>query len=64
MNYAMLLKTLVEAEGRRDDESLPFGVRVRSAETAAICNEKLAMAGMTREQLVAAARQNRSKSHA
>jgi len=51
MTYAMLLLMLVEAEGRRDDESLPADVRVRSSESVSLCKQRMAMEGITRTQL-------------
>ena len=47
----MLLLMLVEAEGRRDDESLPADVRVRSSESVSLCKQRMAMEGITRTQL-------------
>lgn len=51
MTYAMLLLMLVEAEGRRDDESLPADVRARSSESVSLCKQRMAMEGITRTQL-------------
>ncbi len=51
MTYAMLLLMLVEAEGRRDDESLPADVRARSSESVSLCKQRMAMEGITRTKL-------------
>ena len=51
MTYAMLLLMLVEAEGRRDDDSLPADVRARSSESVSLCKQRMAMEGITRTQL-------------
>lgn len=51
MTYAMLLLMLVEAEGRRDDKSLPADVRARSSESVSLCKQRMAMEGITRTQL-------------
>lgn len=52
----MLLKILVEAEGRRDDATLPQEVRGRSAETVSLCEQRMVMEGLTRSQLEEIAR--------
>lgn len=57
MTFSMLLKILQEAEARRDDASLPHEVRDRSAETVALCKQRMAMEGLTREQLTELAAQ-------
>jgi len=51
LTHAMLLQFLVEAEARRDDDTLPADVRARSAETAALCEQRMATEGLTRAQL-------------
>ena len=51
MTFSMLLQILQEAEARRDDASLPQEVRDRSAETVSLCKQRMAMEGLTREQL-------------
>ncbi|MBV7542034.1 hypothetical protein [Acidovorax sp. sic0104] len=51
LTFSMLLQMLVEAEGRRDDIDFPKDVRERSAETVALCNERLAKEGITRAEL-------------
>jgi hypothetical protein len=52
MTYTDLYQILVEAEMRRDDESLPRDVRGRSAETVSICEEKLVREGLSRKRLI------------
>lgn len=52
----MLLQILVEAEARRDDETLPAEVRDRSAETVSLCKQRMAAEGLTRDQLERLAR--------
>ena len=51
MTYALLLQLLTEAEGRRDDDTLPTEVRERSAETVSLCKQRMASEGVTRHQL-------------
>lgn len=51
MTHKMLLQILVEAEARRDDETLPDEVRERSAETVSLCKQRMAMEGLTRDAL-------------
>ena len=51
MTYALLLQLLIEAEQRRDDESLPKDVRERSTETVSLCKQRMASEGITRHQL-------------
>ncbi|WMR34737.1 hypothetical protein [Metapseudomonas otitidis] len=51
MTYALLLQLLIEAEQRRDDESLPQDVRDRSIETVSLCKQRMASEGITRHQL-------------
>ena len=51
MTFSMLLQILLEAEERRDDVSLPQDVRDRSAETVPLCKQRMALEGLTREQL-------------
>ncbi len=51
MTYGILLQVLEEAEARRDDTSLPQDVRNRSAETVELCKQRMAMEGVTRDQL-------------
>ncbi len=50
LSHALLLTILVEAEGRRDDASLPQEARERSAETVSLCKQRMAMEGLTRSQ--------------
>lgn len=57
MTFSMLLQILQEAEARRDDASLPKEVRDRSAETVSLCKQRMAMEGLTREQLAELAAQ-------
>lgn len=57
MTFSMLLQILQEAEARRDDASLPQEVRDRSAETVSLCKQRMAMEGLTREQLTELAAQ-------
>ncbi len=57
MTFSMLLQILQEAEARRDDASLPQEVRDRSAETVSLCKQRMAMEGLTREQLAELAAQ-------
>ena len=51
LTHAMLLQMLVEAEARRDDQTLPQEVRDRSAETVSLCKQRMAKEGLTRAQL-------------
>lgn len=51
MTYSMFLQALLEAEARRDDESLPQDVRDRSTETVALCYERMMNEGLSRQQL-------------
>lgn len=51
MTYSMFLQILLEAEARRDAEWLPQEVRDRSAETVALCHERMTNEGLTRQQL-------------
>lgn len=51
MTYSMFLRALLEAEARRDDASLPQDVRDRSAETVALCYERMMDEGLSRQQL-------------
>lgn len=51
MTYAGFNQILIEAEARRDDESLPAGVRFRSAMTAGLCTGRMRREGLTRERL-------------
>lgn len=51
MTFETLWQLLCEAEARRDDESLPNDVRERSAETVALCKQRMAREGLTRSQL-------------
>ncbi|MEJ6003724.1 hypothetical protein [Paucibacter soli] len=48
---SMLLQMLTEAEARRDDVTLPADVRERSAETASLCQQRMAMEGLNRDRL-------------
>ena len=57
MTFSMLLQILQEAEARSDDASLPQEVRDRSAETVSLCKQRMAMEGLTREQLTELAAQ-------
>ena len=52
MTYADLYQILIEAEARRDNESIPADVRTRSAETVSLVKERMAKEGLTRSQLV------------
>ncbi|WP_396330416.1 hypothetical protein [Burkholderia anthina] len=52
LTYADFYQILIEAEARRDDESLPRDVRDRSAETAALCGERMEREGLTRQKLI------------
>jgi hypothetical protein len=56
MTYAMLLQILEEAEQRRDHPAWPADVRQRSAETVALCEERMQREGISRAQLVTLAR--------
>lgn len=51
LTHAMLLQMLVEAEARRDDQTLPQEVRDRSAETVSLCEQRMAKEGLSRAQL-------------
>ena len=51
MTYADLYQILVEAEYRRDDETIPDPVRFRSGMTVELCKERMRREGLTREQL-------------
>lgn len=51
MTYRDLWLILVEAEARRDDETLPADVRARSAETVGLCEQRMHNEGLTRAQL-------------
>ena len=51
LTHSMLLRMLVEAEARRDDETLPQDARARSAETVSLCKQRLAMEGLNRDRL-------------
>jgi type VI protein secretion system component VasF len=51
LTHAMLLQMLVEAEARRDDQTLPQEVRDRSTETVSLCKQRMAKEGLTRAQL-------------
>lgn len=51
LTYTLLLLVLVEAEARRDDETLPQEARDRSAETVSLCCLRMAKEGLTRSQL-------------
>jgi hypothetical protein len=55
MTFADLWQILIEAEARRDDETLPLDVRERSGETVSLCKERMAREGLTRDQLKALA---------
>lgn len=52
MTYADLYQILIEAEARRDDESLPADVSARSAEMVSLVKERMAKEGLTRTQLL------------
>lgn len=51
LTHSMLLQMLVEAEARRDEDTLPQDVRDRSAETVSFCKLRMAKEGLTRTQL-------------
>ena len=51
MTYADLYQILIEAECRRDDESLPADVRFRSGISAELAAERMRREGLTRDQL-------------
>jgi hypothetical protein len=51
MTYRDLHQILTEAEQRRDDPNWPENIRQNSAETVALCEQRLLREGMTREQL-------------
>lgn len=51
LTHSMLLQMLVEAEVRRDDETLPQEVRERSAETVSLCEQRMDKEGLTRAHL-------------
>lgn len=55
MTFADLWQILIEAEARRDDETLPADVRKRSAETVSLALERMAREGLTRAQVKALA---------
>ncbi|WP_321935387.1 hypothetical protein [Paraburkholderia sp. J8-2] len=52
MTYADFYQILIEAEQRRDDETLPHEVRGRSEETVSLCKERMAREGLTRDRLI------------
>lgn len=51
MEWKMLWQCLIEAEERRDNPNWPQRVRDNSAETVSLCKQRMAMEGITREQL-------------
>lgn len=51
MTYGDLYQILIEAEARRDDETLPQDVRERSAETVSLCKQRMAKEGLNRDRL-------------
>lgn len=51
MTDHMLWLCLSEAEGRKNDKSLPIDARIRSSETYAICLRAAADRGLTYDQL-------------
>lgn len=51
LDYSMFLQILTEAESRRDDPKWPQDVRDRSAETVALCEERMRRDGITRDML-------------
>lgn len=51
MNYAEFYQILTEAEWRVANVS-DAGVRERSAETVALCKERMAREGLTRDALI------------
>lgn len=51
MTYGDLYQILIEAEARRDDETLPQDVRDRSAETVSLCKQRMAKEGLNRDRL-------------
>lgn len=56
LTHSMLLRILVEAEARRDNQKLSQDVRNRSAETASLCNQRMAIEGLSRNRLEQLAR--------
>ena len=51
MTYQMLLKLLLEAEARRDNLDHPADVRLRSQETVSLCERRMVLLGITRQDL-------------
>lgn len=56
MEWKMFYQVLIEAEARMNDERWPLDVRERSAETVSLCKQRMAMEGITRDQLKALAK--------
>jgi hypothetical protein len=56
MNYKMLHQILTEAQARRDNQKWPQDVRDRSAETVALCEERMKLEGISRADLKRLAR--------
>ena len=54
LTNAQLLQAFHEAEARKSDNSLPLDVRIRSAETCALCLRAAADRGYTYSTLKAA----------
>ena len=57
MTYADLYQILIEAEARRDNETLPADVRFRSGMSAEMALERMRREGLTRDQLRKLARE-------
>lgn len=56
LTYSMLLQMLKEAEARRDNTDYPKDVRARATESVKLCEKRMKMEGISREELIVLAR--------